>query len=538
MAIPRTARTPTPERTDHAMPDPNDTQPSDGTLLRKAAAGSVWTSAQVIVNKLATAAAMFLVARELTKEEMGLATLTPAICAFLVLLPPVVIGDVLLANQARLTRALPIGRRLAMRYGIATTLFLLAISPGIAWFYSDFPAATLVALVATVALRSTADAWSMPALSALRSDLRYRTIVLIDGGTQLVTTALMIGLAFGGAGAFALIVPQVALSCGKAVLYAIALARAPVHHDEPIHHDEPGAHPEAADIDDATLERRIRHDYFTGGLGQYIHNALGALPALALGRLAGETETGVFGFAYLIAAQATVVISYQLGAILQPIFGKLGRDPAAQATGFLRIVRGIGSVAIPVSLLQAAFAPLIFALLFSPKYDDALPTFVVLSAAQCFQFAVAPVLSLLKAQGRFRTFFVWQAVHIAVAGTAFLACAGPYGALGVAIADSIVWGASVTAATWLGSRALGLSLFGAFRALFATVLTALPVAFACWFACQAIVPFGAIAQAGAILVLGPVALLVSVALVRWSDRETFTALVSVGPVRRVLDRLR
>jgi O-antigen/teichoic acid export membrane protein len=525
------------------MPDPNELPPpnaahhSDGALLRKAAAGSVWTSAQVIVNKLATAVAMFLVARELSKEEMGLATLTLAACAFLLLLPPVVIGDVLLANQHRLARALPIGRRLALRYGIASTLFLMALSPGVAWVYSDFPSMTLIALVATVAIRATADACAMPALSALRSDLRYRTIVLIDGGVQLATTALMIGLAFGGAGAFALIVPQVALSCGKAVLYSVALARAPVHHDDAGHHATPAQQAEG-DIDDDTLARRIRHDFFTGGLGQYIHNALGALPALALGRLAGETETGIFGFAYLVAAQATVVISYQLGAILQPIFGRLGRDPAAQATGFLRIVRGIGSVAIPVSLLQAAFAPVIFALLFSPKYDDALPTFVVLSAAQCFQFAVAPVLSLLKAQGRFRTFFVWQAAHIAVAGAAFLACSGPYGALGVAIADSIVWGASVTVATWLGSRAVGLSLVGAFRALFATVLTALPVAVACWFACMAIVPLGAIAQVAAILVLGPAALLVSVALVRWSDRETFAALVSVGPVRRVLDRLR
>ena len=54
------------------MPDPKDPPPqnaahqSDGALLRKAAAGSAWTSAQVVVNKLATAAAMFLVARELT----------------------------------------------------------------------------------------------------------------------------------------------------------------------------------------------------------------------------------------------------------------------------------------------------------------------------------------------------------------------------------------------------------------------------------------------------------------------------------------
>lgn len=544
------------------MPEANDapqtgSTTSDGALLRKAAAGSIWTSAQAIVNKLATAAAMFLVARELSKEEMGLATLVVAAGAFLVLLPPVVIGDVLLANQRRMTRALPIGRRLALRYGISTTLFLMALSPGIAWFYSDFPAMTLVALVATISVRSTADACAMPALSALRSDLRYRSIVLIDGGVQLAATTLMVALAFGGAGAFAIVVPQVAVSCGKAILYAIALARAPVEHDQATcespaetHSDSHGAPRAAAptrrsdgtragdDIDDDALARSIRRDYFTGGLGQYIHNALGALPALALGRLAGESETGIFGFAYLVAAQATVVISYQLGAVLQPVFGKLGRDPAAQANGFLRIVRGIGAVAVPVSLLQAAFALPLFALLFSPKYDDALPTFVVLSAAQCFQFAVAPVLSLLKAQGRFRTFFVWQAAHIAIAGAAFIACAGPYGALGVAIADSAVWGASVAVATWLGARAVGLTLFGAFRALYATVLTALPVAIACWFACLAAVPHGALAQAAIILVLGPTALVASILLVRFSDRETFDALISIGPVRRLLDRVR
>lgn len=509
-----------------------DTEHGSSMLLRKAAAGSIWTSAQAIVNKLATAVAMFLVARELSLEQMGLSTLVLAVSGFLVLLPPVVIGDVLLANQHRFARALPLGRRLALKAGLGTTLALAALSPAIASFYADYPTGVLIALIATISIRTTTDACAMPALSALRSDLRYRTIVLIDGGVQLAATVLMVVLAYSGAGAFAIVVPQVVVSAAKAVFYALALARSPVAHDA-AQADADGGGPEP---DDQRLAARLRRDYLVGGLGQYIHNALGALPALVLGRLAGETETGVFGFAYLIAAQATVVVSYQLGAVLQPVFGKLGHDPAAQAKGFLRIIRGIGAVAVPVSLLQAAFAPPLFALLF-PEKKEALAAFMVLSAAQCFQFAVAPVLSLLKAQGRFRTFFVWQAVHIAVAGTAFLVVAGPYGALGVAIADSAAWAVSVAIATWLGGRAAGLTLAGACRALYATVLTALPIAAASWMVCEYSVRHGAPVQILVILVLGPLALLLSVLATRWSDRDTFDALLAIGPVRRLLERV-
>lgn len=78
------------------------------------------------------------------------------------------------------------------------------------------------------------------------------------------------------------------------------------------------------------------------------------------------------------------MISCQLGIVLQPLFGKLKDNLARQTSAFLRSVKAISAIIVPVTLLQAALAQPLFALLFKPEWQPAYKIFVALSIVEAF----------------------------------------------------------------------------------------------------------------------------------------------------------
>jgi len=63
-----------------------------------AVAGTGWSAFQGIANKVATMASMLVVARFLGPAEYGASALVQGIGGLLILLPPLVMGDVLIAH--------------------------------------------------------------------------------------------------------------------------------------------------------------------------------------------------------------------------------------------------------------------------------------------------------------------------------------------------------------------------------------------------------------------------------------------------------
>jgi O-antigen/teichoic acid export membrane protein len=493
--------------------------PERAGLARAAAAGSIWTSGQALVNKLASAVGIWVIARHLSQDEFGMASLTFAIAGFMVIFPPMVMGDILITYQRHLDRIAREGLRLVLATSAAATLAMCALAPFIAAFYSKSPAGTLTGLVMAISLRATADASGIVPLSRLRGALLYRSIALIDGTTQLAATLATVALALNGAGAMSLVLPQVLAAVIKAIAYAWACAH---NQRQRLRHRTR-----------SLLYPRIRADFFTASVAQYVHNAAMALPLLILARLSTETETGVFGFAFMLATQVTVLIAYQLGLVLQPIFVKMRNDPPRQIAAYLRVLRVIGTVAVPLSLLQAALAEPMFALLFPGKWHAALPVFCVMSVVQCFYFGVTPGISMLKAQARFGAYFAWQAAHVVIALVAYSAAAGYGGALAVAVTDASLWAISVPFATWLATHGSGRSAIEAITVFTAPWITAAPVALLAWLAWKGLAPYGVPGQVISLVMVGPIAFTISLLVVRWTQPATYAELQSLAGFSKV-----
>lgn len=505
---------------------PEAAQPA---FVEAAKDGSVWLTLQTFVNKLATALAMYIAVHELLTEEVGLGSLVGAIASTVIVFPPLVTGDVLLAHLQRRHLVFPHIQRLALQAGVAMALAMLVAAPIATFVYPEYAPTTLLTLVALYAVRPLANAITGPNLALLRSEFRYRTIAKIDGATQLLGSSLMIVLALGGAGAFALVLPQLVLSMVRATAYLLN-ARTLRNRDlERAARSEEGA-------SEAALG--VRRDFVLAALAQYAHSFVGSLAVVLLGVFSTESEVGVYGFAVLVASQITLLFSYQVGVVMQPIFGRMSDDPVRQAESYRALLRGLASVSVPIALLQAALAKPFFQLFFEERWMAALEVFQVVSITQCFTFALASTLSMLKSQRRFRTYFVWQIAHICVAAAVLALVAAPRGALATAVSELCTWALSIFVAKRIAAHALRPTMVGSIRSFFAPWTTALPVALLAWLAAIELEMLGTAGAVLSLAVVGPVALAAAFALMRFSDEQSFRFIATRTPAARVLAALR
>jgi len=506
----------------------------DRGLAATAARGASFTSTQALLNKIATIGAMWVIALRLTPDEFGMAALTLAVGVFLVILPPLTIGDVLVTHRRRFALVAPAATSIALSIGGATTILIAIVAPLIAMFYSNYPAGILTGLVWVVALRPIGDGLCPLPLARLRLDFRYSSIAIIDGVVQLCATITTVVLAFLSFGALALVLPQVVAVFAKAILYRSAVRK----QSNP--QAELATRPVASWIRDR-VRRRLWREFLLAAMAQYVHNIVVLLPVLVLGYFASEEQTGLYAFAFMLSAQANGLIASQLGMVLQPIFGRFSHDMTRQVGAFVRVVRTIGAVAVPVTLLQAALAAPLFYLVFESKWDAAIQVFAVLSILEGFYFATAPTMALLRAQGRFATYFLWQASQFIVSLIAFSFAASSYGAIGVAVCAACIWAVSLPIAVWICMGGSGSSIWLATRIFLAPLSTAAPIAIAVWVGLEVAQPLTQTGNIIALVVVGPIALVCALLATRISQPSAYSdlkpmVLKVLGIVRRLVSK--
>jgi len=473
-----------------------------GNFGSVAAKGSFINTTQWLLNKVATAAAMLLIAHYLKPDEYGVASQALAIAQFLVVFFPLTMGDVLIAHPRSFERLVPTARRLAMVIGIATCVLMLATIPVFLGIYSKYPAAWLGGLLAVAALRPVLDAALMVPLARLRTALAYRRIALIDGAVQLGATALSLAFAAFGLRSASLVAPQVIGTGARALWYRRVASgvRTGRYH--------------------RTLAAILMRAYLPAASAQYLHNVIVMLEVLVLGYVSGEYQTGLFGFAFTIAAQANTVVAYQLGVVLQPIFGHLQGDPERQVNGFLRVQRVLGLVCVPISLTQAILAEPLFRVAFAERYLPAVPVFQVISVAQAFYFATGPSMSCLRSQRRFATFFKWQGVQFVLSLPLYWAGAQWLGALGASIASGAAWAISAPIVVWLCTRVVEGNRVREVLSIFVKPwLLSLPIFAAATLAIRWLAQFGKAGDFASLLVLGPVVTMMAIGASRLVDGE-------------------
>ena len=405
------------------------------SMRASAVAGGLWSLAQLVANKglslVGTVALLYL----LEPRDYAVAGIALGIQTCAMVLPPFTLGDVLIARPTAAAALMRTAARLCAVVCIAMTAMLVAAGPVAAGRYGD---RALVAACMCVALRPAVELALLGPQTRLRIGLKFRELAVADAVTQTLATLAAVGMAAGRMGWLSLILPQIAATALKAWMYRRAAGPMP-----------------AGPSWIASEWRPLLRAYALSGLGQYVHAGLLMSPPLVIAAFAATDEAGYFASAFTLSTAINVVVSVSLGMVLQPIFAQMAGDPERQGAAFMRACGTIAAVAMPVCLLQAALAGPAIRLLLPERWEGAIQMTALLSAGQAFYFAVNPAMSLLKAQGRFLTFLVWQAVQLAIALGAMVGIGLAYGSestLAITAVAGLYTVASAPLGVWLCVR--------------------------------------------------------------------------------------
>ena len=164
-------------------------------------------TAQVVLNKVVTVGAMLVLARILSPADFGRANLATSVGAFVSVISPFVLGDVLLSMPRRFREVAGV----AFWVGVVSALVLFVLMAIAAPLVESATGKAGVAVcVMMVAFRPACDAVLVVPFAKLRIDLSYRLMSIIDVAVILSATTASIVMAWCGLGSAALIVPPIA----------------------------------------------------------------------------------------------------------------------------------------------------------------------------------------------------------------------------------------------------------------------------------------------------------------------------------------
>ena len=365
--------------------------PSLGT---QAARGAVWATAPAVLAKLTGFIADIALAWFLTRSDFGAVGLAVAVAALFGVIQQAGLRDILTQRQKRFGRWATPAFWMALTLGVACSLTMAASAPLAARLF-DVPA--LKGLVLLLSVRCVLDALAVVPQAKLQIQLRYRAI----GGVAAVCTLLQAGLSvllaskWFGWGPYAMCAPMVVTSAVQATLFWV-LAR-------------PG------EVDGRRL-RMARWRWLSADAGfamatGLVTIAVGYGDNAVLGLFRDEAVVGTYFFAYRLAVQANQLLVTNLSGVLFSALSQLGEDRQRQLRAAMAATKLLAVVAVQV-----------------------------LSIGMALVLIGAPGASLIKAQGRFGTFFFWSAsisaAYLLIIGSG----AALGGAVGVATAAAVYYG--------------------------------------------------------------------------------------------------
>jgi len=418
-------------------------------------AGVKWKLISQILREGTRLAIGILLARLLTPEEWGVASLALVIASLLTVLADVGL-PVALVQRARideLDRSTLFWTALGL--GIAFTAVGIALSGLVADIFGE---PELQSLFAVLCIGFTIAGLEKVPGSLLARDLAFRALELRQIAATTGGAAVALALALAGAGAWAIIgnsLTTTVVSC--ALLWVVTPWRPRLVFSWNSFRSLTG---------------------FGGTLlaAQLVTYVQMNADRLLIGRYVGAAGVGVYSFAYQLMFTPILNVTYPLQMVLFPVFATIQEDIERLNALWLRTKRLSVALMAPAFLLLLVVAPDLLPALFGSQWDDAIPILQVLCLAGVAYSLTTQNGILLLAQGKAGTNF-WLTVFATVVVVASVAVGLHWGTLGVATGFAVAHWSLVLPYTWITTKAASIGFLLTLRATcsplpFAAVATA------------------------------------------------------------------
>jgi O-antigen/teichoic acid export membrane protein len=468
-----------------------------------------------VAAKIVGLVGQVFLARLLNDADYGLAILAMTVPALTGILSQPGIKQVLIQRQKRFDQWQNPGFWMSGSFGLTGAVLTAALAPVTMWVYGADKA--LVSLMVVIALTMLMNALGTVAEARMQIDLRFRAAAVMNWASVTGALVLSVLMAWWGWGAMSLVFPNlVGVMVRTGVMWWIT---------------RPKVRPR--------LEVR-RWMYMMKDTGvllltQLMWGVSSRVDAAMLGLFHNEKVVGQYGFAYNLSLQTVQLLTVNLSGVLFATFNKLQDEPKRQQAAFMRATRVLALVGVPACVVQAVVAEPAVYLMFSAKWEAAIPSLVLLSLGSTMGILSGPAIGQLQARAKYSTVLQMSAASAAVLAIASLLASQFGQATAVALAVGLTW--LLTGVVWVR---LGAGPGATWREVFGVFTTPMTLGWlagvAGWAAIYPLGTSGAerVAACGlGVVVTGAVYLV----LLRWVAREQFGELMTVA-ARMMPGRLR
>lgn len=359
----------------------------------RAARGFAWLLAQSLVERVVTVLGQLVLAWLLLPKDFELVALTYTVTTFTALAQQAGIREILVQRHRRFDVWATPAFWLSLALGVGAGIVTAAAGPLVAspsWY--GRPELVGLLFAASFTLPLTALQTAPEAL--LRAHMRFRVLSIVGLVVALTTTGSSLLLAWRGFGAYSFILAQpIAAAVRLALLWAAA---------RPV------------------IERRLhlrRWRFFLADSALLLIATMAMMATyqgdyITLGRLYRDQPlVGIYYFAFMLSAQPSMLLVFNLAPVLFPALRSLKEDPLRQARGFLKATSALMLVGMPVCLLQAALAGPFVRVFFPERLHTAIPLVAVLSFILIGRLPFGLAESMLLAQRRQRRYMLMSLAY-------------------------------------------------------------------------------------------------------------------------------
>ncbi|MEY4551096.1 MAG: hypothetical protein RL685_7291 [Pseudomonadota bacterium] len=411
--------------------------------------GMLWLGSATMAARLLDVGATLAVVGLLSQKQMGLASLALSACAILESLSGLGIGSALIQAKELNRQEESSLFWITSAGGVVLGLILIGLGPIL---MATYPEPQLGSLLAVSALKLALVGTSVVPLQLLSKSLQFREIGTVQTLASLGEGLTKILLAFAGAGAWALVLGNVAR--GLVLLLAVlALGRF-----RPLWH-----------VSWSEAQRFVRFGAKVAGSG-VLYQLYKNSDYFLVGKLLGTETLGLYRVAFDVAMQATDAIIIVVGRVGFPVYARLSHDLAALRATFLSNTRSIFLLVAPVAALIFFAAEPLLALLGGGRWSAAVPAVRVLVWASVVRAATTTFPSVYVALGKPGYSTIESLVTLVLLVASFwlgLTYFSEWGVLSVCYAWLLVCPLLLLAHLWVMRQLIQLSLRAYARALLA-----------------------------------------------------------------------
>jgi PST family polysaccharide transporter len=378
--------------------------------------GTAYIWAAQAVKMIVQFSSVVVMSRLLAPDDFGLVAMAAPILTFAMMFADLGLGQATLQRErlTQLNSSSLFWVNVVIGFSICGLLFL--IQPVVSGFYGDPRVGHITAALGLTLLLASVGAQHG---ALLNRRMRFGVLAMLDMANAILALLGSAAAALAGAGYWSLVIgPLFAGACSTACLWIVG-----------------GWRPSWPQRDN---DLRSMLGFGGGITGFNLANFFSRnLDNILIGWRWGPTQLGLYDRAYKLLLFPLQQVTNPLSRIMVPTLSRLVNDPAAYRRVYIDVFYHVILITAPGVIALVATADIVIPWLMGERWGEVVPIFLALGLIAVVQCSSNPTGWLFITQARTREFALWG-VFTGVTCAATFWFALPYGAVGVAIAYSVV----------------------------------------------------------------------------------------------------